>query len=167
MLATLPKKYSAFELPNQRSGTISPPFGIVSAICWSCFRLEQMISRTRPVFDGRSVTGGGGGAEHSPANGWSGPSFRCSRASVAVALAEVCAAAGLDPRGARLLRFVNNAVFRLREHDVVVRIVLAPSLAHRARAVVDTAHWLAENDVPAVRLFPGVSQPVVAGDYVA
>lgn len=92
---------------------------------------------------------------------------RYSRAWLTIALAEVCAQAGLDPRGARLLRFVNNAVFRLREHDVVVRIVLAPSLSHRARRVVLAARWLADNDVPAVRLLPDVPQPVVAGGYVA
>src|SRR5690606_5757916 len=108
-----------------------------------------MVSRPRPRTAGRHSQEG-----------------RYTRAKLAFALAEVCAAAGLDPSGARLLRFVNNAVFRLREHEVVVRIVLAPSLAHRAEHVVASARWLAEHDVPAVRLLD-VEQPVRAGDYVA
>ncbi|MHA6801826.1 phosphotransferase enzyme family protein [Salinifilum ghardaiensis] len=123
-----------------------------------------MISKTRLGSDGRSVSAGGGGSA-SPARPVT--RNRRSRARLSIALAQVCAQAGLDPRGARLLRFVNNAVFRLRRHDVVVRIVLAPSLSHRARAVVVAARWLAENDVPAVRLLPDVPQPVVAGGYVA
>lgn len=126
-----------------------------------------MFSRTRPVSDGRSVSNGGGGADHFSPTVRSTPRPRYSRAKLAAALAEVCAAVGLDSRGASLLRFVNNAVFRLREHDVVVRIVLAPSLAHRAKTVVSAAEWLAEHEVPAVRLLPGVHQPVVAGGYVA
>lgn len=83
------------------------------------------------------------------------------------ALAEVCAAAGLDPSGARLLRFVNNGVFLLRTAPVVVRIVLTSSLAYRADNVVEAARWLAEQGVPSVRLLPGVRQPVRAGEHVA
>lgn len=92
---------------------------------------------------------------------------RYTRPKLAVALAEICAAAGLDPRGARLLRFVNNGVFQLREHPVIVRIVLAPSFSYRAVNVVEAARWLAEHDVPAVRLLPGVEQPVRVGDHLA
>lgn len=124
-----------------------------------------MFSKTHLGCDERSVSAGGGGTESSQA--WPAAHGRYSRARLAIALAEVCAQAGLDPRGARLLRFVNNAVFRLRRHDVVVRIVLAPSLAHRAHAVVTAAQWLARNDVPAVRLLEDVPQPVVVDGYVA
>lgn len=109
-----------------------------------------MISTTRPVEHGRNSQEG-----------------RYTRERLALALAQVCSSAGLDPAGARLIRFVNNAVFRLREHDVVVRIVLAPSLVHRAGHVVDAAHWLAEHDVPAVRLLSGVQQPVRVGGHTA
>jgi aminoglycoside phosphotransferase (APT) family kinase protein len=81
-------------------------------------------------------------------------------------LASVCAAAGLDPRGARLLKFTANAVFRLRE-PVVVRIAGSTALRHRVAKVVRVAGWLAEHDVPAVRLLPGLPQPVRVGDYLA
>ena len=82
-------------------------------------------------------------------------------------LAEVCARAGLDHEGATLLRYVGNAVFRLKSHPVVVRIVLAPSLRHRVPKVVAVAGWLADGGVPAVRLLDGVVQPLHAGDHLA
>lgn len=92
---------------------------------------------------------------------------RYTRPKLAMALAEICAAVGLDSRGARLVRFVNNGVFWLREHPVIVRIVLAPSFSYRAVNVVEAARWLAEHDIPAVRLLPGVQQPVRAGGHLA
>jgi hypothetical protein len=90
-----------------------------------------------------------------------------TRPRLTAALAEICKSVGLDPRGARLLRFVNNAVFLLREHRVIVRIMLAPSLSHRAVTVVEAARWLAKHGVPAVRLLDDVAQPVYAGGHVA
>jgi aminoglycoside phosphotransferase (APT) family kinase protein len=82
-------------------------------------------------------------------------------------LAVVCARAGLDHRRARLLKFTANAVFRLRADPVVVRIAGSTALLHRAEKVVRVADWLAEHEVPAVRLLPGLRQPVRVGDYVA
>lgn len=90
-----------------------------------------------------------------------------SQASLAEALTAVCAAAGLDPAGARLLRCTNNAVFQLAGQPVVVRIVASNALRHRADKVVRVATWLAEHEVPAVRLLPGIVQPVRAGRYLA
>jgi Phosphotransferase enzyme family len=90
-----------------------------------------------------------------------------SQASLAEALAAVCAAAGLDPAGACLLRCTNNAVFQLAGQPVVVRIVASNALRHRANKVVRVATWLAEHEVPAVRLLPGIVQPVHAGRYLA
>lgn len=86
---------------------------------------------------------------------------------LAIALAEICTEVGLDSSGARLLRFVSNSVFLLRDVPVVVRIVPSPSLAYRAVNVVNAARWLAEHDIPAVRLLPGVEQPVRAGEHLA
>jgi aminoglycoside phosphotransferase (APT) family kinase protein len=90
-----------------------------------------------------------------------------SRDNLAVALAAVCAAAGLDPTGAKLLRLTNNAVFRLVTQPVVVRIVASRALRHRVEKVVRVARWFAEHDVPAVRLLPGIVQPVPVGDHLA
>ncbi|WP_414638594.1 phosphotransferase family protein [Actinophytocola sp.] len=88
-------------------------------------------------------------------------------ANLAEALSAVCAAAGLDPAGAELLRCTNNAVFELATAPVVVRIVASNALRHRVDKVVRVATWLAEYDVPAVRLVPGIDQPVSAGPYMA
>ncbi|HEX6359798.1 aminoglycoside phosphotransferase family protein [Actinophytocola sp.] len=83
------------------------------------------------------------------------------------ALAGVCAAAGLDPVGATLIKCTANAVFRLASAPVVVRIGASTALRHRVEKVVKVATWLAEHDVPAVRLLPGVAQPVQYDGYVA
>ncbi|WP_156755430.1 aminoglycoside phosphotransferase family protein [Actinokineospora pegani] len=91
-----------------------------------------------------------------------------TRENLDAALASVCAATGLDPAGARLLRFTNNAVFLLRSHPVVVRIVGSVSLRHRVDKVVRVAEWFAEHDFPAVRLYAGgFTQPVQVGPYAA
>lgn len=82
-------------------------------------------------------------------------------------LAGVCAVAGLDPAGATLLRCTANAVFRLASAPVVVRIGASTSLRHRVDKVVRVATWLAEHDVPAVRLASGVRQPVQFDGYLA
>ncbi|HEX5114816.1 MAG TPA: aminoglycoside phosphotransferase family protein [Pseudonocardiaceae bacterium] len=91
---------------------------------------------------------------------------RFTPARLTEVLAAVCAAAGLHHSGAKLLKFTANAVFRLRE-PVVVRIAGSTALSHRAAKVVRVANWLAGHDVPAVRLLPGVPQPVYVGPYQA
>jgi aminoglycoside phosphotransferase (APT) family kinase protein len=83
------------------------------------------------------------------------------------ALAGVCAVAGLDPVGATLIKCTANAVFQLASAPVVVRIGASTALRHRVEKVVHVATWLAEHDVPAVRLLPGVPQPVQFDGYVA
>ncbi|UVS76368.1 Phosphotransferase enzyme family protein [Actinokineospora sp. UTMC 2448] len=90
-----------------------------------------------------------------------------TRENLRSALAAVCEHVGLDPLGARLLRFTNNAVFLLATAPVVVRIVGSVALRHRVRKVVDVARWFAEHGVPAVRLVGDITQPVVVGHYTA
>jgi len=92
---------------------------------------------------------------------------RFSPDKLAGVLAEVAAVAGVDPFGAQLLRFSANAVFRLPTSRVVVRIAASVALRHRVSKVVAVANWLAEHGIPAVRLLPGVPQPVRVGDYLA
>lgn len=96
-----------------------------------------------------------------------GTDKRHIRDTLVPVLAEVCAKAGFGHEGATLLRYVGNAVFRLRADPVIVRIVLAPSLRHRVRKVVAVARWLAGNGVPAVRLLDGFEQPLRAGEHLA
>lgn len=92
---------------------------------------------------------------------------RCVPPELDLALTEICAAVGLDSTGARLIRIVNNGVFLLRDQQVVVRLVLSPSFTYRAFNAVEAARWLAVHGVPAVRLLPGVEQPVQVGEHLA
>lgn len=96
-----------------------------------------------------------------------GTDERQVREELLPALAAVCAAAGLDYRGATLLRYVRNAVFQLARHPVVVRIALAPLVRARVAKTVAVARWLAANGMPAVRLLDGVEQPLVAAGHIA
>lgn len=82
-------------------------------------------------------------------------------------VAQVCDRAGLDHRGARLLKFTANAVYRLRADPAVIRIAGSTALRHRVGKVVRVAGWLAEHHVPAVRLLPGLDQPVEVDGYLA
>ncbi|GGM57419.1 aminoglycoside phosphotransferase [Longimycelium tulufanense] len=113
------------------------------------------------------------GSERRTGRGCGGPpvrhpgSGRFSRAELTAVLAEICSVVGLDPAGANLLQVTNNAVFTLRRDPVVVRIVASRSMRFRAVKVVRVAEWLAEHDVPAVRLLPGLPQPVRVGPHVA
>jgi hypothetical protein len=92
----------------------------------------------------------------------------CSRElRLARGLRAVCAELGLDATGARLLRDVNNAVFELVRDPVVIRLVTLPSYVSRAELAVAAATVFAEHGVPAIRLLPGVRQPVRVGEQVA
>jgi Phosphotransferase enzyme family len=91
---------------------------------------------------------------------------RCDE-QLTAGLRAVCAELGLSPIGARLLRNVNNAVFQLALNPVVIRLVTLPSYIPRARLAVSAATVFAEHDVPAIRLLPGVPQPVQVGQHVA
>ena len=91
----------------------------------------------------------------------------CCDQRLTAGLRAVCAELGLDPLGARLLRNVNNAVFQLSQDPVVIRLVTLPSYIPRAKLAVAAATVFAEHDVPAIRLFPGVPQPVRVGEHVA
>jgi aminoglycoside phosphotransferase (APT) family kinase protein len=79
-------------------------------------------------------------------------------------LDRACAAAGIDPHGARLLRVGSNAVYRLKA-PVVARISRAGADAGQVRQTVDVARWLESVDYPAVRVVD-VDQPVVIDQHV-
>ncbi|SFP88263.1 Phosphotransferase enzyme family protein [Amycolatopsis arida] len=81
-------------------------------------------------------------------------------------MGDTCALLGLDARGATLLRFTNNAVYSLATAPVIVRIVGNRALRHRARKVVAVAEYFARCGVPAIRLLPGLCQPLHVGEHV-
>jgi hypothetical protein len=95
------------------------------------------------------------------------PDGRLSWPKLAAVLAAVCEEVGLDPNNAQLIKFTNNAVFRLCGEPVVVRIAGSATMRARVPKVVSVAGWIAEHNLPGVRLLPGIEQPVRAGDHVA
>jgi aminoglycoside phosphotransferase (APT) family kinase protein len=82
------------------------------------------------------------------------------------ALTAICGAVGLDCGDAVAVKLTVNAVYRLPRSGVIVRIARSPAMAHRVEKVVTVARWLAQHDLPAVRLLPGVPAPVRADDAV-
>ncbi len=81
-------------------------------------------------------------------------------------LARACADVGLDDTGARVLRCVNNAVYRLDRHPIIVRIALTPGLRRRAFAAVEAARLLDRHRVPVVQPARGVPQIVHVEGHV-
>lgn len=69
-----------------------------------------------------------------------------------------CRAAGLDDRGARLLRLGTNANYRLTGAPIMVRI--SPGRANDVRKEVAVARWLARHHFPAARLIEDIDQPL-------
>ncbi|WP_129789145.1 aminoglycoside phosphotransferase family protein [Promicromonospora panici] len=67
---------------------------------------------------------------------------------------------GLDTDEARLIKFTNSAVFALDGPGLVLRIAGSKPVSDKAARGVTLARWLAEHDVPAVRLVEEVAQPL-------
>jgi hypothetical protein len=91
---------------------------------------------------------------------------RFTREKLDEALAGTCAQLGLDPAGARLLRFTNNAVYALVSAPVVVRIVGSRGLRNRVGTLVTVAEHFARHDIPAIRLLTGFHQPLHIGEHL-
>ncbi|MEV6928099.1 aminoglycoside phosphotransferase family protein [Dactylosporangium sp. NPDC051485] len=72
----------------------------------------------------------------------------------------------VDVRDAVMVKFTNNAVFRLAHAPVVVRIAGSEAMRQRAPKVVQMAAWLAELGHPAVRLVSGIDQPITAHGHL-
>jgi aminoglycoside phosphotransferase (APT) family kinase protein len=81
-------------------------------------------------------------------------------------LARACDKVGLDDTGARIVRCVNNAVYRLERHPIIVRITLTPGLRRRALAAVEAARLLDRHHVPVVQPAQGMAQIVHVEDHV-
>jgi hypothetical protein len=71
-------------------------------------------------------------------------SARATRVMVAA-----CRAAGLDDRGAELIRLGENALFRLASVPVIVRVARGEEWLPKARTEVAVSQWLAEEGFPA------------------
>jgi Ser/Thr protein kinase RdoA (MazF antagonist) len=84
-------------------------------------------------------------------------------ASALTALGEACDIVGLDAAGAELIRFGQNAIYRLKDQPYVVRIARAID-PERVKTEVRVARWLAEAGFPATRVADvgNVAQPFKA-----
>lgn len=83
------------------------------------------------------------------------------------ALKGICQEAGLVADEAELIKYTNNAVYRLPSQGVVVRFGAGDLASQRADHVAQIATWLEANDAPAVRLARGLTQPVLFENYSA
>ncbi|WP_431997266.1 phosphotransferase enzyme family protein [Streptomyces fungicidicus] len=82
-------------------------------------------------------------------------------AGAARVLRAACRTAGLDERGAELVRFGENALFRLASVPVVVRIARGKEWLFTARKEVATARWLAAEGFSAARIMEDIEQPLL------
>ncbi|MFF1441690.1 aminoglycoside phosphotransferase family protein [Streptomyces sp. NPDC058295] len=82
-------------------------------------------------------------------------------AGAARVLRAACRTAGLDDRGAELIRLGENALFRLASVPVVVRIARGEEWVPTARKEVAVARWLAAEGFPAARIVEDVEQPLL------
>ncbi|MFJ2568291.1 aminoglycoside phosphotransferase family protein [Streptomyces sp. NPDC087568] len=76
-----------------------------------------------------------------------------------------CRAAGLDARGAELIRLGENALFRLASVPVVVRVARGREWLTTARKEVAVSRWLAEEGFPAARVVEDLEQPFVVDGH--
>ena len=81
-------------------------------------------------------------------------------------LRDVCAQIGVDPDGAKLVKYTMNAVFVAP--PFVIRLAAGPHAETLAHQVVSVAACLEKAGMPTVRLAPGLPfQPIFSGEWVA
>jgi hypothetical protein len=88
------------------------------------------------------------------------PSGRITPDKLSATLNTLQETTGVDVSGAKLIKFTNNAVFRLPAAHVIVRIAGSDTMTRRIAKVITVARWLEHHEVAAVRLLPGVPQPI-------
>ncbi|WP_328982148.1 aminoglycoside phosphotransferase family protein [Streptomyces mirabilis] len=80
-------------------------------------------------------------------------------------MAAACRAAGLDDRGAELIRLGENALFRLASLPVITRIARSVEYLAAARKEVAVSRWLAGEGFPAARVVEDLEQPLVVDGH--
>jgi Ser/Thr protein kinase RdoA (MazF antagonist) len=80
-------------------------------------------------------------------------------------MAAACRTAGLDDRGAELIRLGENALFRLGSVPVIVRIARSVEYLSAARKEVAVSRWLAGEGFPAARVVEDLEQPLVVDGH--
>lgn len=76
-----------------------------------------------------------------------------------------CRAAGLDDRGAELIRLGENALFRLASVPVIVRVARGEEWLPKARTEVAVSQWLAGEGFPAARIVEDLEQPLLIAGH--
>ncbi|MFF3766409.1 aminoglycoside phosphotransferase family protein [Streptomyces sp. NPDC001922] len=84
-----------------------------------------------------------------------------SSARAAEVLVAACRQARLDSEGARLIRFGENALFRLAAHPVVVRIARSTEYLASAYGEVQVSRWLSGEGFPVTRVIDDMEQPML------
>ncbi|MEU9435834.1 aminoglycoside phosphotransferase family protein [Streptomyces sp. NPDC048252] len=85
--------------------------------------------------------------------------FTSARAGAVMRAA--CRAAGLDGRGAELIRLGENALFRLASVPVVVRVARGEEWLPKAQREVAVSRWLTGEGFPATRAVEDLEQPLL------
>ncbi|MFJ3758580.1 aminoglycoside phosphotransferase family protein [Streptomyces sp. NPDC090080] len=85
--------------------------------------------------------------------------FTSARATRVMAAA--CRGAGLDDRGAELIRLGENALFRLASAPVIVRVARGKEYLPKARVEVGVSRWLGREGFPAARIVEDLEQPLL------
>ncbi|WP_040713450.1 phosphotransferase enzyme family protein [Nocardia takedensis] len=70
-----------------------------------------------------------------------------------------CARVGLNPRGAELIKYTVNAVYRLPAEQMVLRVAAGPVAIERGQRVVTMGRWLRAHGAPVATLLE-VDQPL-------
>src|SRR4051812_33424350 len=79
-------------------------------------------------------------------------------------LEDACGQVGVSSGGATLIRLGENAIFRLPEPDLIVRIARDVEVLDDARKEVLVAAWLREAGLLAART-ADIPQPIIAKDH--
>ncbi|MBW1596906.1 phosphotransferase enzyme family protein [Streptomyces sp. JJ38] len=82
-------------------------------------------------------------------------------AGAAQVMAAACRVAGLGSGGAELIRFGENALFRLAAHPVIARVARSTDYLASVRNEVRVSRWLAREGFPAARVLEDVEQPLI------
>lgn len=96
-----------------------------------------------------------------------GPPDRLTPERLAEVVEHIAAQTGLDATGAHRIKFTNNAVLALPASAAVIRVAGSTTIRGRIPAVIAAARLFAAHDIPAVRLWPGIDQPLQAGHHLA
>ncbi|MFB7114532.1 aminoglycoside phosphotransferase family protein [Streptomyces sp. NPDC056291] len=86
-------------------------------------------------------------------------------AGAARVMSAACRAAGLDDRGAELIRLGENALFRLASGPLIVRVARGREWLTTARKEVAVSRWLADEGFPAARIVEDLEQPFVVDGH--